>query len=241
MWSLILLSCLKSVEPQSPTTSQGIDLEFWLSNPDWSGVTELPNEMTLPFDLHFAVSEGQLMATMDIPMQNAMGIELSDLTVTADSIDFVLKPPHQPKFTWAYYSLNKQSEQEWEGTLTQMKQTYPITLSVGVASGHRRPQTPIPPFPYEENEIRIPMDDGIELVGTWVRPSSEPTPLVIMITGSGPQDRDETLFDHKPFAVLADYFARNGISSIRIDDRGVGKIGITRIDNIDFAMTVRWF
>ncbi len=235
MWSLMLLSCLKSVEPMKVSVSESVDTKFWASHPRWSGVTKLPNDVTLAFDVHFSVSEGQLTATMDIPMQNALGLKLSDITVTSDSINFVLKPPSQPKLTWAYYSMQIESEAEWSGTLTQMKQTFPTVMSAGTSDRLHRPQTPVPPFPYEESEIRVPIEGVGELVGTWVNPSFNPTPLVIMITGSGPQDRNEALFDHQPFAVLADYMARQGISSIRLDDRGVGDSsgsleGLTTLD-----------
>lgn len=90
----------------------------------------------------------------------------------------------------------------------------------------RRPQTPKPPFPYRTVDVSVPNDAaaGVTLAGTLTLPNGDgPFPTVVFITGSGPQNRDEELFVHKPFAVLADALARRGIASLRCDDRGVGK------------------
>ena len=90
----------------------------------------------------------------------------------------------------------------------------PLTLA--------RPQEPTPPFPYEATDVRFPNGD-ISLAGTLVVPEGEgPFPAVVLSSGSGPQDRDETIVGHKPFLVLSDAFALAGIASLRFDDRGVG-------------------
>jgi pimeloyl-ACP methyl ester carboxylesterase len=100
-----------------------------------------------------------------------------------------------------------------------------ITPSQSADAYGERPQTPKPPFPYTEEEVRYPNSvGGIEIGGTLTLPPGEgPHPAVLLITGSGPQDRDETLFGHKPFAVIADRLTREGIAVLRVDDRGVGK------------------
>jgi hypothetical protein len=88
----------------------------------------------------------------------------------------------------------------------------------------RRPQTPREPFPYEAREVQIPAGDSVILSGTLTLPKGAgPFPGLILVSGSGPQDRDETIFDHRPFAVLADAITRAGIAVLRYDDRGVGK------------------
>ena len=92
----------------------------------------------------------------------------------------------------------------------------------------KRPQTPKPPFPYEVTEVTVPvMADGKEshrLAGTLTVPKeAKPIAVVIMASGSGPQDRDESLLGHKPFWVIADHFGRHRIAVLRLDDRGVGK------------------
>lgn len=87
------------------------------------------------------------------------------------------------------------------------------------------PQTPVPPFPYTEIEASYdnPARPGVHLAGTLTVPKGKgPFPAVVLITGSGKQDRDETVFGHKPFFVLADYLTRRGFAVLRVDDRGVG-------------------
>ncbi|MEZ6140231.1 MAG: alpha/beta fold hydrolase [Zavarzinella sp.] len=88
-----------------------------------------------------------------------------------------------------------------------------------------RPQMPKPPFPYLVRELEFKNEEAkISLAGTLTLPDGKgPFPTVVLVSGSGPQDRDETLFGHKPFWVIADHFARNGIASFRYDERGVGK------------------
>ena len=87
----------------------------------------------------------------------------------------------------------------------------------------RRPQLPRPPFPYAVDSVEIESVEGITLAGTLTRPrGSGPAPAVVLVSGSGPQDRDETIFGHKPFWVIADHLTRAGIAVLRFDDRGVG-------------------
>jgi len=89
-----------------------------------------------------------------------------------------------------------------------------------------RPQTPKPPFPYKAEEVAFdnPAAAGVHLAGTLTLPEGAgPFPAAILITGSGQQDRDETIMGHKPFAVIADALTRRGIAVLRVDDRGVGK------------------
>lgn len=93
-------------------------------------------------------------------------------------------------------------------------------------SGNRkRPQHPVAPFPYDSRDVVFRNEtEGIELAGTLTIPrEARPHPLAILISGSGPQDRDETILEHKPFWVIADHLTRQGIAVLRYDDRGVGK------------------
>ncbi len=106
-----------------------------------------------------------------------------------------------------------------------------------------RPQTPQKPFPYDIEEVTFKNEvDGTVLAGTLTRPKSGgPFPVAILISGSGPQDRDETLLDHKPFWVLADHLSRRGTAVLRFDDRGVGA-STGKFENAtteDFARDVR--
>lgn len=91
-----------------------------------------------------------------------------------------------------------------------------------------RQQTPVPPFPYNSEDVEYDNSDNtIHFGATFsypkIKDKNRRYPTVLLITGSGRQDRDETMFDHKPFAVLADYLTRNGFAVLRVDDREIGK------------------
>ena len=108
------------------------------------------------------------------------------------------------------------------GTFNQMNVSLPLTLTPGEDKPNR-PQTPVVPFPYATDEVSFTNGD-YTLSGTLTLPEgySRKTPVLLMVTGSGQQNRDEELFDHKPFAVIADALARAGIATLRYDDRGLG-------------------
>ena len=142
-----------------------------------------------------------------------------------------------------------------EGTFAQAGFSAPIRFEAqaGARAGAlRRPQEPKPPFPYESREVGIPHPLGHTLAGTLTMPSSQTlavdgrVPAMVFVSGSGPQDRDETLMGHKPFAVLADALTRAGIAVLRYDDRGTAKstgafAGATTADLAsDADMAVEW-
>ncbi len=108
------------------------------------------------------------------------------------------------------------------GTFTQAGHSLPLVLNPG-EDRLNRPQTPVGPFPYATEEVTFSNGDA-HLAGTLVLPEgySRKTPVLIFVTGSGQEDRDETIFEHKPFAVIADALGRAGIATLRFDDRGVG-------------------
>lgn len=118
-----------------------------------------------------------------------------------------------------------------EGTVTQAGQSIPLNLvrtarKAGVSSEPERPGTPKPPFPYREEEVSITTKDGIKLSGSLTLPEGEePFPAVLLISGSGPQDRNEEAWKYKPFLMIADRLTRQGIAVLRMDDRGTGKSG----------------
>lgn len=168
--------------------------------------------------------DDNLTATITIPAQ----------MVTDAPIDGVTLRDGKLTFTWSLVNAEweldlAEDAQTAEGVLKQNGMEFPVTLR-HLAEDElddlkpKRPQTPEPPFPYATAEVEFrSATDNTKLVGTICTPSGEgPHPGVIFITGSGPQDRDETIFDHKPFLVLADDLARHGIASLRYDDRGVG-------------------
>jgi hypothetical protein len=99
-------------------------------------------------------------------------------------------------------------------------------ICIAASAQEPRPQEPKPPFPYAQEEVRYPnpQADGVKLAGTLTKPKEGgPFAAVLLISGPGPQDRDETTAGHKPFLVLADYLTRRGIAVLRVDDRGTGK------------------
>lgn len=150
---------------------------------------------------------------MDSPDQGARGIPAQ------------IERPGGGKIIVRIPSLGARYEGQWlirqiVGTFTQMNQSFPLTLIPG-EDKPKRPQTPQGPFPYSQEEVSFANGDVV-LHGTLVLPEgyTRETPALVMVTGSGIQNRDEELFDHKPFAVLADAFARAGIATLRYDDRG---------------------
>ncbi len=182
----------------------------------WRGVISMGlNKLPLVFNFE-EDAEGVTTATMDSPKQNAKGIPLDVKFCSADSVSL------ECKMINASYK-GKISDNKIVGTFTQNGFNLPLTLSPEEDLASRRPQTPQPPFPYVEKDTIFTSFDGVELAGTLTLPSTEPGkkfPTVVMVTGSGPQNRDEEIFEHRPFAVIADYLARNGIASFRYDDRG---------------------
>jgi pimeloyl-ACP methyl ester carboxylesterase len=115
--------------------------------------------------------------------------------------------------------------QSLSGQLKMGASNLPVVFQRGVSEPVNRPQNPVRPFPYREEDVAYEntFEPGVHLAGTLTLPQGNgPFPAVLLITGSGPQDRDETLFQHKPFLVLSDYLTRRGIAVLRVDDRGVG-------------------
>ena len=113
------------------------------------------------------------------------------------------------------------------GTFSQAGADFPLVLERVSEEdlAPRRPQNPVEPYPYLAEDVTWPNPDGGHtLAGTFTRPTDGgPFPAVVLISGSGPQDRDEALMDHRPFLVLADHLTRRGIAVLRYDDRGVGE------------------
>ena len=151
--------------------------------------------------------------TIDSPDQGARGIPAQ------------IERPGAGKVIVRIPSLGARYEGQWlirqiVGTFTQMNQSFPLTLTPG-EDKPKRPQTPQGPFPYSQEEVTF-TNGNVMLQGTLVLPEgySRETPALVMVTGSGIQNRDEELFEHKPFAVIADALARAGIATLRYDDRG---------------------
>lgn len=179
----------------------------------WSGELKVSPQASLKLVFHINDNKS---VTMDSPDQGAYGIPGEIIYVSQDSINLKVA-----KIMMSY--AGHIAGDRIEGQIQQSGMKLPLTLTSGEKKANR-PQTPVAPFPYTSEEITVQSDSAI-LAGTLTVPQNadEKTPVVVMVTGSGQQNRDEELFEHKPFAVIADYLARNGIASFRYDDRGVGQ------------------
>lgn len=157
---------------------------------------------------------GTFSATLDVPAQGANGIACSSVQVSGDQVSIAIDA-----IGAKYDGKIEENGNQLSGTFAQSGMQLPLTLKREDMSKRQEPQ---PPYPYETREVTFG-HDGITLAGTLTLPSGKgPHPAVLLVTGSGPQDRDETIFGHKPFLVIADYLTRHGIAVLRYDDRGVG-------------------
>ena len=177
----------------------------------WSGSLNVSGTK-LPLVFHF----DPVKPTMDSPAQGVKGIPIQVINPKSESI--VVSIPALGVDFNALYRENKIT-----GIFTQRGAKFPLTLTPG-ESVSNRPQTPAPPYPYIQESVSFSNGDAV-LKGTLTLPKdyNSDTPVLIMVTGSGLQNRDEEIYEHKPFAVIADYLARNGIATLRYDDRGFGE------------------
>ena len=176
----------------------------------WTGKLNVyGNELTLVF--HFNGED----CTLDSPDQGVKGVPAKlERTVTGIKVAV-------PSINASYEGVNM--GESIMGTFKQHGQSFPLTIKPGLLK-RNRPQTPAMPYPYQTQEVSFNNGDAI-LKGTLVIPenASRQTPVLLMVTGSGLQNRDEEIFEHKPFAVIADALARAGIATLRYDDRGFGE------------------
>ena len=166
-------------------------------------------------------STGKLNALLDSPDQNTFGIKTDTTIISGDKITIKIK-----KLMASYDGEINQRDSLIKGKFTQGGQTLELNLKkVTAPLILKRPQEPKPPFPYKIEEVTFTnAKANIELAGTLTIPEGKgPFRAVVLVTGSGPQDRNEALMGHKPFLVIADYLTRKGIAVLRYDDRGIGK------------------
>jgi uncharacterized protein len=210
---------------------------------EWGGSLQVGGQ-SLPLVFRIVEGEdGSLTGTMDSPAQGATGIPVESTTLEGDRLVMEL-PPLAARFEGTLVEPDR-IEGEW----TQGGASLPLQLRRDAAPARpSRPQDPVPPLPYRVEDVTYPNQEaGIELAGTFTIPRGEgPFPAVALITGSGPQDRDESLMGHRPFLVLSDHLTRQGIAVLRSDDRGVGGSGgdfstaTTRDFAADAAAAVAW-
>ncbi|MCO5259058.1 MAG: alpha/beta hydrolase [Crocinitomicaceae bacterium] len=201
---------------------------------DWLGKIKISG-IELRIALHINEHDNIYITKLDSPDQNTFGISANKTTIIENDsilIDFPLMG--------AIYN-GKFKNDEIHGIFHQNGFDLPLILSrySGELTTPKRPQIPQAPFPYKEKEVKIKTkNETVKLVGTLTTPFTKGThPAVILISGSGQQNRDEEIMNHKPFWVLADYLTRNGIAVLRYDDRGVGKStgDFTKASTFDFA------
>lgn len=182
---------------------------------------------TLTIVAHLTSTKDGLTATMDSPDQGAFGLPVSQAARNGQTLTLEMKA-----LGARFVGTISKELSMIEGTFTQGGGSLPLVLKRGAAATvapapPRRPQNPVKPYPYGEEDVTYANPSaGIRLAATLTIPQGKgPFPAVALITGSGPQDRDEALMGHKPFLVLADYLTRRGIAVLRTDDRGTAKSG----------------
>lgn len=167
------------------------------------------------------VAAGTYTATMDSPDQGARGIAVNRVVWKNDSLQLDVS-----SIRGSYTGRLNPDSLLFTGHWRQGGQRFPLNLKKSDAASldPKRPQTPKKPYPYREEEIMYGNPDaGVKLAATLTLPEGKgPFPAVLLITGSGPQNRNQELMGHEPFLVLADYLTRRGIAVLRADDRGIG-------------------
>ena len=189
---------------------------------------------------HFSTDpSGKVEGTFDSPQQGAMGLPIQDIAIQKDSVICLIRTPV------ARYAAARINDSTLSGAWYQSGASFPLMIrrmsnaEARANAALPRPQTPHPPYPYHSDSVEYDnADKTVHLAATLTYPDKGgPFPAAILITGSGVQDRDETLFGHKPFAVIADYLTRRGYAVLRVDDRtaGLSTGDLANATSADFA------
>jgi alpha/beta superfamily hydrolase len=209
----------------------------------WEGNLHVQgNEIPIVFHIG-KDSTGKLVASFDSPSQHALNLPVSEVIQKQDSLILmmaILKGKFAGHLTSGYKQMN--------GLWYQGGGSLPLEMSktseVSGLKEQKRPQTPLAPYAYHSGDvIYYNADKTIQYGGTITYPegsADKQYPAVILITGSGQQDRDETIFGHKPFAVIAYFLTKKGFVVLRTDDRGIGKTtgNFSQSTTLDFAKDV---
>ncbi|MEO8412274.1 MAG: alpha/beta hydrolase [Ginsengibacter sp.] len=195
---------------------------------NWLGNIEV-NGQQIPIVFHFYKdSTGRLLGKWDSPSQNANNLPCSDITINRDSVTIGLQ------IISGFYNGKFITPDSISGMWHQGNGQLALNVIKTNESPFqppKRPQTPIPPFNYiSEDVVYGNVDNSMRYGATFTMPGSaggiardKKYPAVLLITGTGKQDRDENIFDHKPFAVIADYLTKRSMAVLRVDDRGMGQ------------------
>jgi pimeloyl-ACP methyl ester carboxylesterase len=202
----------------------------------WAGRLGPPVGLRVVFNIEEDAG-GALTATAESPDQGGEPFSVSAVGLRGDTLRLEVAAVQ------ATFEGRVRGDSIVEGTFRQRGQATPLTLRRGEvtalrrerqrtsAPGARRPQEPTPPFPYASEDVRFAGGMGeATLAGTLTLPEGHaegggPYPAVVLVSGSGPQDRNEEMMGHKPFLVLADYLTRRGVAVLRYDERGVAESG----------------
>jgi fermentation-respiration switch protein FrsA (DUF1100 family) len=188
----------------------------------WEGKLKLGGGIELTMVLRVEPAKGvpdRLAPFLDSPDQGSKGIPITAIGLDRGKLIFEVKT-----LGVSYSGTMSDAGDAISGTFEQGGAKIPLDLrKTEKVLAAKRPQTPAGPFPYKSEEVRVPNPEaeGVTLAGTLTIPEGGgPFPAAILVSGSGPQDRDETLLGHKPFLVLSDHLTRHGIAVLRFDDRG---------------------
>ena len=231
---IVALGMMHACHGKEPTTGTPTTIIHAQSPPPaaegaerWNVVVDIPMQKT-ELLVDFLPAESGWTGTLGVPAQNVYGVPLTDITYTDTAVNFTLDKPTMPAANEHYTTARDPAGGTTStGTMTIHGQSFPVEMQRLEADAPytpalQRPQTPTPPFPYTTREATYTSGD-IQRAGILTLPAGEgPHPSVIIESGSGPQNRDGALAGHKLFVVLADHLARNGIATLRVDDRGVG-------------------
>lgn len=197
----------------------------------WGGTIK---SQGLEIEVNFVVQSEAKRVLLSVPMQKITDQVGTGLEIKGDSIFF-----DYSNFNASYKGIYDSTKEEIIGKWTQGLSTDLNLIRVTEKSKIVRLQVPQPPFPYDYENVKFHNEEAdIDLAATLTMPRGEgPFPLAILISGSGPQDRNSEILDHKPFLVIADHLTRNGIAVLRYDDRGVKSSGgsYTQSTSADFA------
>ncbi|QFT54477.1 S9 family peptidase [Microbulbifer sp. THAF38] len=187
----------------------------------WRSVAQINGERNVPIVIHLDEVNGEWTGTLDSPSLRKEGLEVSMLEIQDNSITFEVEDL-QISYKGAY----SEATDLMFGAVHQNVAS-PMNFSRTSESArnrpNNRPQTPQGPFPYTIEEVSFKNAATNNIIsGTLTKPKSNIKATAVLISGSGPQDRDETLFGHKPFAIIADHLTRQGYAIFRYDDRGIG-------------------
>lgn len=189
---------------------------------DWDGALTIGAGMTLRLVLHLTQGPNGLAATLDSVDQGALGIPASSAAVEKGKVRIEVA-----KIGGTFQGALGADARTLSGDWSQGGRSTPLTFTLrgrrAAGPTVRRPQTPQKPYPYRDEDVAYPSAPGVRLAGTLTLPPGRgPFPAAVLIAGSGPHGRDEEVFGHKLFLVLADHLTRNGIAVLRYDKRGLG-------------------